>query len=69
MPKKFQDLVSMNISGEHMYGDLEDTGSQMVVAGGDIKLRGVQFIDTGALLHDLELNVLATTQGARLTCC
>lgn len=41
MPKKFQDLVSMNISGEHMYRDLEDTGSGMVVAGGDIKLRGV----------------------------
>lgn len=52
-----------------MYRDLEDTGSGMVVAGGDIKLRGVQFIGTGALLHDLELKVLATTQGAHLTCC
>lgn len=26
MPKKFQDLVNMNISGGHMYEDLEDTG-------------------------------------------
>ena len=37
-----------------MYKDLEDTGSGMVVVGGDIKLGGVQFIDMGALLHDLD---------------
>lgn len=41
MPKKFQDLVNMNISGGHVYKDLEDTGSGMVVVGGDIKLGGV----------------------------
>ena len=41
MPKKFQDLVNMNISGGHMYEDLEDTGWGMVVVGGEIKLGGV----------------------------
>ena len=41
MPKNFQDLVNMNISGGHVYKDLEDTGSGMVVVGGDIKLGGI----------------------------
>lgn len=41
MPKKFQDLVNMNISGGHVYEALEDAGSGMVVVGGDIKLGGV----------------------------